>query len=81
MLRNHLLVALRQLRRRPLQTGIHLIGLSVSLACCVLLLFYVRNELAVNTAFPDADRLHRVDSQWEQEGMGLPITARLPPAR
>jgi putative ABC transport system permease protein len=78
MLRNHLLVALRQLRRRPLQTGIHVAGLSVSLCCCVLLLFYVRNELAVNTAFPEADRLHRVDSVWEQEGMGLPITAPAP---
>jgi putative ABC transport system permease protein len=78
MLKNHLLVAFRQLRRRPLHTSIHVVGLTVSLACCVLLLFFVRNELAVNTAFPEADRLHRVDSRWEQEGMGLPITAPAP---
>jgi putative ABC transport system permease protein len=78
MLKNHHLVAFRQLRRRPLQTGIHIAGLTVSLCCCVLLLFFVRNELAVNTAFPEADRLHRVDSQWEQEGMGLPIAAPAP---
>jgi putative ABC transport system permease protein len=78
MLRTYFLVALRQIQRGRLHTGIHVAGLAVSLCCCTLLLFYVRNELAVNTLFPEADRLHRVDSAWEQEGMGLPITAPAP---
>ena len=68
MLRNYLVTALRALRRHLGYTAINVVGLGVGIAVSVLLLFFVRSEMAVNDLFPNADRIYRIDSWHADEG-------------
>ncbi len=78
MLKSYLTVALRSLRRHPGYAAINVFGLSVGLACCLLIFLYVRNELAVNTAFDEVERIYRIDSEWREASMGIPVTTLAP---
>jgi len=68
MLRNDLKTALRSLRRHLGVTAVNVVGLGVGIGVSVLLLFFVRSELAVNDVFPNADRIYRIDSWHTDEG-------------
>ena len=78
MLKSYLTVALRSLRRHPGYAFINVFGLSVGLACCLLIFLYLRNELAVNTVFDEVERIYRIDSEWREASMGIPITTLAP---
>jgi putative ABC transport system permease protein len=52
MLRNYLKVALRNIRRYKGYSSINIVGLAVGMACCILILLWVRDELSY-------DRFHR----------------------
>ena len=69
MLRNYVTTALRALRRHWGFTTINVIGLGVGIAVSVLLLLFVRSELAVNDVFPNAERIYRIDT-WHTDGDG-----------
>jgi putative ABC transport system permease protein len=64
MLRNHFKVALRYLLRHKGYTVTNLLGLSVGMACCLLLLLFVRSELSFDRFHRKSDRLYRA---WLQE--------------
>ncbi len=57
MLRNYLLVALRNLLRHRLYSFINIGGLAVGLAACLLILLFVTDELAYDEWLPNVDRL------------------------
>lgn len=60
MLRNYLKIALRSFAWQKLYTAINILGLAIGLACCLLIYFYVRNELSYDRFHRNADRLYRV---------------------
>ncbi|WP_263788532.1 ABC transporter permease [Salinibacter grassmerensis] len=60
MLRNHLTVALRRMRRHLGYTTINVLGLAVGLAVCACIGLYVADELSYDDFHPTGDRLHRV---------------------
>ncbi|HLA62865.1 MAG TPA: ABC transporter permease, partial [Rhodothermales bacterium] len=74
----HLKSAFRHLRRRKGYAALNVSGLALGLACSILLVLYVRSERAVDATIPDRDRIQRVGSYWQEESMGLPITAPAP---
>jgi len=45
MLRNYLYVAARNLWRHKIYTAINIAGLSVGMACCILIVLFVRDEM------------------------------------
>ena len=49
------------------------IGLSIGIACCILILSFIRHELHVNKNFKNSNHIFRVSSGWKEEGMGIPI--------
>lgn len=57
MLKNHLLIALRHLRRHPGYTFINLFGLAVGVACCLLIGLYMEDELSYDRFHENAERL------------------------
>ncbi|MEO0559842.1 MAG: ABC transporter permease [Bacteroidota bacterium] len=61
MLRTDLLVALRQLKHHLGYAALNIAGLAVGLACCLLILLFVRDELSFDTTHPEVDRLFRVE--------------------
>lgn len=68
MLRNYLTVAYRNLTKNPLYASINVVGLGIGLAACVLILLYVRGELAFESWVPDAERVYRVHARFDVPG-------------
>ena len=59
MLRNYIKIALRNLRKDKLHTVINTVGLSLGIACCILILLFVQNELSFDRFHSKSDRLYR----------------------
>lgn len=60
MFQNYVKVALRHLVRHKLFAAINITGLGLGMACCLLILIFVRHELSFDRHVPDADRIYRV---------------------
>jgi putative ABC transport system permease protein len=63
MRRSYLKIAWRNLLRDKSFTVLNLLGLSVGMACCVLLLLYVRSELSFDRHHAHADDLYLLASR------------------
>ena len=68
MFQNYLKIAWRTLLKNRLYTGINLIGLSVSMACCLLITLYVWNELTFDRFHERADSIFRVITRIKTAG-------------
>ena len=60
MFGNHMKVALRLIRRHKVYSFINVAGLAVSMACALLIVFWVRDELSYDRFNANLDRLYRV---------------------
>ena len=61
MFRNYLTIALRNIVRHKLYSFINIAGLAVGLACLILIMLFVRDELSYDKWIPGSDRLYRVE--------------------
>ena len=68
MLRNYLTVALRNLTRHLSFSVINLIGLSVGLACCLIIYLFVQDEFQYDRFYTKADRIYRIVNQRTADG-------------
>ena len=69
MFRNYTLIALRNLLRQKGFSAINIIGLSAGMACSILILLWVRNEISYNRFNDKSDRLFRlVQTQYYVSG-------------
>jgi putative ABC transport system permease protein len=64
MLKNALLLFIRNLRRQKLFSIINLLGLTVSISSALLIYLYVRHELSFDRFHPHADRIYRVNQTF-----------------
>jgi putative ABC transport system permease protein len=78
MLHNYLLVALRHLNRNRGYTAINVFGLAVGIACCLLILAFVRHELAHDAQHEHADRIVRVTTQFSDTAFAVTASAVAP---
>lgn len=84
MLRNYFTTALRALKRNWNYSIINVLGLTLSLACCLLLFLAIRYELSFDRHHAHADQTYRLtsfnkksnDDRW-QVGMPLPALSAL----
>ncbi|MGZ3884920.1 MAG: ABC transporter permease, partial [Bacteroidia bacterium] len=60
MLKNYLKIAWRNLLNNKFYSFINIAGLSIGIACCVIIYLFVRNELSYDTFNEKADRIFRV---------------------
>jgi putative ABC transport system permease protein len=67
MLKHYIRLAGRHLAKQKLLTGINIIGLSLGIACCILLILYGVNELNYDNWHVHADRLYRVNEVWTRD--------------
>jgi putative ABC transport system permease protein len=70
MLHNYIKIALRNIFKHKGYSLINIIGLAVGLACCVLILLYVQDELSYDRYHEKADRIYRVIEEVRLEGVG-----------
>lgn len=61
MLKNYFNVALRNLLKHKFYSLLNVVGLSIGLACFMLISLFVKDELSYDNHFIGADRIYRVD--------------------
>ncbi len=65
MFRNYLKIAVRQLRKQKMYAAIKIGGFAFSIAACLLIALYIRNELSYDKSWPDANRIYRVLGKYD----------------
>ncbi|NKB71584.1 MAG: FtsX-like permease family protein [Candidatus Latescibacteria bacterium] len=80
MWRNYLRMALRQWRRNKVFTAIHLAGLSIGMAGCILIFLFIEEEFRYVNYHAKGDRVFRVLRQSEMAGSGAQIDYFAPSA-
>lgn len=64
MLRNYILVAVRNLLRNRSHSLINILGLSAGLACSIIILLYVQDEVTYDRYHENHERIYRVNSHF-----------------
>jgi putative ABC transport system permease protein len=67
-LKGHLKVVLRKLRREKLYAFINLAGLSLAVACALILALYLRSELTYDRHFEGNENIYRIVEEFENRG-------------
>lgn len=78
MLRHYLVMAARSLVTHKLYSFINVIGLSVALACAILILLFVQDQLSWDRWIPDTANLYRLELTAHPPGGLLFKTAECP---
>jgi putative ABC transport system permease protein len=73
MIRNYLKVAWRNLVKYKLISGINLFGLTVGMACCLLILAYISNELSFDRYNVNANRIYRVTRDFNNQNGSISL--------
>lgn len=60
MLKNYIIIALRNLWKQKTISFINIFGLSISMSVCLLLIIIVTDQLSYDTFHDDSDRIYRV---------------------
>ena len=60
MIRNYIKIALRNLSRHKGYSLINIAGLAIGMACCILILLWVQDELSFDRFHENADSIYRV---------------------
>ena len=68
MVANYLKVAIRNLMRNKTFSAINILGLAIGMACCMLILLYVQDELSYDRHHENADRIFRLAHEVRIEG-------------
>src|SRR3954471_6870345 len=68
MFRNYFKTALKVFSRNKGFTAINIIGLSVGIAACMLIVMYVINELSYDKYNVNADRIYRITENARLNG-------------
>jgi putative ABC transport system permease protein len=82
MLRNYLKIALRNLTKYKFISFVNIFGLTIGLACCLLILTFVTHELSYDKYQPNADRVYRVTRSFnniETGAVTLNLSTVAPP--
>lgn len=70
MLRNYFIIAVRNLARNRFYSLVNIIGLSVGLACSLLIMLYVKDELSFDRFHNNVNRIYRVIGFISLNGQG-----------
>lgn len=80
MLQNYIKIALRQLWRYKGYSFLNIFGLAVGLACCILILLYVRDELSYDQFHSNSEHIYRVTAELKSANRPTANLAATPPA-
>ncbi|GAC1306452.1 MAG: ABC transporter permease [Mucilaginibacter sp.] len=68
MIKNYIKIAVRQLRKQKMYAAIKIGGFALSIAACLLIALYIRNELSYDRSYPDANRIYRLVGEYTNNG-------------
>ena len=81
MIRNYILIALRQLSRHKLFSALNIFCLAIGICFCMLIGQYVLHERAVNSGMADIGGQYLITSDWKLKSTGPEITTVGPLAK
>jgi len=67
---NYIKVAVRNILKHKGYSMLNIFGLAVGMACCLLILLYIKDELSFDRYHENADRIFRVIEEVRLEGVG-----------
>ncbi|KQN76030.1 hypothetical protein ASF04_26015 [Duganella sp. Leaf61] len=73
MLREYYLLSLRSLVKNPLFSAINILGLTVGMACCILISMVVKYELGFDRHFSDSGQIYRLGTEIKLPGQDHPV--------
>ncbi|WP_194974690.1 ABC transporter permease [Aquiflexum lacus] len=67
MLKNYLIIAIRNIKRNKLRTLVHILGLSLGIAICLVIFTVVWNAYSFDRFHADSERIFRINTieEWE----------------
>lgn len=65
MFKNYLKITIRNLIRNKMYSFLNIAGLAIGIACCILILLYVQDELSFDRFHEKADRIYRINTHFE----------------
>ncbi len=69
MFKNFFKIAVRNILRQKVYAFINIFGLALGIACCILILLFIRYELSYDKQNKNAGRIYRVTREWfNQDG-------------
>ncbi|MFQ6104843.1 MAG: ABC transporter permease [Candidatus Glassbacteria bacterium] len=60
MIKNYITIALRNIERHRVYAFVNILGLAIGMACCILILLWVIDELSFDRYHKNADRIYRL---------------------
>ena len=69
MLKNYIVIALRLIVKNKIFSLINILGLSVGIACCILITLHIQDELNYEKGFPEYKRIFRINTTFIKEGI------------
>lgn len=68
MIRNYFKIALRNLKRNKIYSFINIAGLSIGLACAILIILYVKDEVSYDKFHKNVNNVYRIVSTSKENG-------------
>ena len=68
MINNYLKIAIRQLRKQKMYSAIKIGGFALSIAACLLIGLYIKDELSYDQSYPDTNRIYRLVEYYAHDG-------------
>ena len=77
MLKNYLKISFRNLIRFKTYSFINILGLAVGIACCLLIILYIHDELSYDSFNKNADRIYRIntDLKFGNSELHIPVVS------
>lgn len=79
MIRNYLKLALRNMMKYKFFSAVNILGMSIGIASCLLLLLYVVDELSFDRFHANADRIYQVGLHGKIGGQDIMVANTCPP--
>lgn len=79
MIKHYLKITFRSLFKDKGYSAVNILGLSIAVACCLLLIFWIKFELSYENCYPNAERIYRVLKEEKREAGTYSSTMIRPP--
>jgi putative ABC transport system permease protein len=68
MLKNYVKIAFRNIKKYKIYSFINMAGLAIGMACCILIILFVQDELSFDQYHENMDRIYRLVDSFDVEG-------------
>jgi putative ABC transport system permease protein len=77
---SHLKIAVRKIKRQRSFSFINIAGLAIGMACFILIVLWIQNELSYDKFHTNKDRLYRIQNKLSNGSYSNSLSYALPPA-